>query len=80
MKIFKITFVGIILSVLFLQGLKIYRNLKISRDLKNQEKHKLKESAAVLNECFDLENKSKRTINDSIKLVEYCLKKYGSEK
>ena len=80
MKIFKIVSTLILLSLVFLLGLKIYRNFKISRDLKNEEKNKLKKSARVLNECFDLNNKSQRTLNDSMKLIEYCLKEYGSEK
>ena len=80
MKILKRVIILILLSLVFLQGLKIYRNFKISRDLKNVEKNKLKESARVLNECFDLNNKSERTLNDSMKLIEYCLKEYGSEK
>ena len=80
MKILKIAFVAIIFSFLFLQGLKIYRDFNISRDLKKEEKNKLKKSAEVLNDCFDLENKNKRSLNDSMKLIEYCLKVYGSEK
>ena len=80
MKILKRVIILILLSLVFLQVLKIYRNFKISRDLKNVEKNKLKESARVLNECFDLDNKNKRTLNDSLKLIEYCLKKYGTEK
>ena len=63
--------------MLFLLGIKIYRGFIISRDLKNEEKNKLKISAEVLNECFDLKNKSRRTINDSIKLIEYCLEEHG---
>ena len=31
----------------------------------------------VFNECFDLENKNKRTLNKSIELIEYCLEEYG---
>ena len=80
MKILKKVLTLILLSLVFLQGLKIYRNFKISRDLKNEDKNKLKESSRVLNQCFDLNNKSQRTLNDSLKLIEYCLKEYGSEK
>ena len=80
MKIFRIIFSLILLSMIFLLGLKIYRNYSISRNLKNEKKDKLKKSAEILNECFDLKNKNKRTINDSMKLIEYCLKEYGSEK
>ena len=45
-----------------------------------KKKNKFKKSAEILNECFDLKNKSKRTINESLKLIEYCLEEFGSEK
>ena len=77
MKVFRIYFTVILLSSVFLVGLKIYRNFNISRELKIDEKNKLKKSAEVLNKCFDLKNKNKRNQNDSIKLIEYCLKEYG---
>ena len=80
MKILKISFTVILLSLMCLLGIRIYQNFVISRDLKNDKKNKLEKSAEVLNKCFDLKNKSQRTINDSLKLIEYCLKEYGSEK
>ena len=80
MKNLKITFALIVLSIAFLTGLKIYRDFNISNDLKNEKKNNLKKSAEVLNKCFDLKNKSQRTLNDSMKLIEYCLEEYGSEK
>ena len=79
MKIFRLTFALILLTMTFLIGLKIYRNFNISKELKNEEKNKLKKSAEVLNNCFDLKNKSQRSLNDSLKLIEYCLEKYGSK-
>ena len=69
MKNLRITFAVIFLSVMFLISFKTYRDFIISSDLKKEEKNKLKESANVLNECFDLKNKSERTLNDSMKLV-----------
>ena len=80
MKKLRITLGIIFLSIIFLFGLKTYRDFVISNDLKNEEKNKFKKSAEILNECFDLKNKSKRTINDSMKLIEYCLEEFGSEK
>ena len=80
MKISKITFAIILFFMFLLLGLKVYTNFNFSRNLKNEEKNKLKKSAKVLNECFDLKNKSQRTLNDSMKLIEYCLEKYGSKK
>ena len=80
MKKLRITFSIIFLFMVFLLSFKIYRDFNISKDLKNEEKNRLKKSAKVLNKCFDLENKSKRTLNDSMKLIEHCLEKYGSGK
>ena len=80
MKNLRITLAVIFLSIIFLFSLKTYRDFVITSDLKNEEKIKLKKSADILNECFDLKNKSKRTINDSLKLIEYCLVEFGSEK
>ena len=80
MKNLRITLAVIFLSIIFLFSLKTYRDFVISSNLKNEEKNKLKKSAEILNECFDLKNKSKRTINESMKLIEYCLEEYGSEK
>ena len=80
MKNLRITIAVILLSIVFLFSLKTYRDFVITSDLKNEEKNKLKKSAEILNECFDLKNKSRRTINDSLKLIEYCLEEFGSEK
>ena len=79
MKIFSLTFALILLIMTFLIGLKLYLNFNISKESKNAEKNKLKKSAEVLNNCFDLKNKSQRSLNDSLKLIEYCLDKYGSK-
>ena len=80
MKNLSNTLAVIFLSLVFLISLKTYRDFNISSDYKKEETNKLKKSAEVLNECFDLKNKSERTLNDSMKLIEYCLKEYGSEK
>ena len=80
MKKFRRNIAVIFLSIVFLISLKTYRDFIITSDLKNVEKNKLKKSAEILNKCFDLKNKSKRTINDSMKLIEYCLEEFGSEK
>ena len=80
MKNLRITLAMIFLSMVFLISFKTYRDFIISSDIKKEEKNKLKKSAEVLNECFDLKNKSERTLNNSMKLIEYCLEEYGSEK
>ena len=48
-----------------------------AKDFKNKKELILNESVRVLNECFDLENKNKRTLSKSIELIEYCLEEYG---
>ena len=60
-------------------GLKVYHNFNISKEVKKEEKDRLKKSAEVLNKCFDLKNKSKRSINESMDLIEYCLNNYGTK-
>jgi hypothetical protein len=76
MKNLSMTLVVIFLSIIFLFSLKTYRDFVITSDLKKEEKNKLKKSAEILNECFDLKNKSNRTINESLKLIEYCLEEF----
>ena len=80
MKNLRISLAVFFFTIVFLISLKTFRDFIISSDLKKEEKNKLKRSAEVLNECFDLKNKSERTLNDSMKLIEYCLEQYGSEK
>ena len=67
LSIIILSFVGIKKLIYFNQDTK----LKIKKELH------LNESTRVLNECFDLENKNKRTLNETIKLIEYCLEEYG---
>ena len=78
MKNFCKTFAVILLFIGFLLTLNTYRKYSITRDLKKEEESKLKRSAEILNKCFDLKNKSQRTLNESMDLIEYCLKEYGS--
>ena len=80
MKNLRIIIAVIFLSMVFLISYKTYRDFIIKSDLKKEEKNKLKKSAEVLNECFDLKNKSERTLNDSMKLIEFCLEQYGYDK
>ena len=63
--------------VFTLLGIKKLIYIYRANDFKNQEDLILNESIRVLNECFDLENKNKRTLNKSIELIEYCLEEYG---
>ena len=56
MKTFRKTYALILFFMFLLLGFKIYIKFNISRNLKNEEKNKLKKSAEVLNDCFDLKN------------------------
>jgi len=76
MNKFKKVIFTISIIILSLVGIKKLIYVYESKDLKKEESI-LNESVRVLNECFDLENKNKRTLNKSIELIEYCLKVYG---
>ena len=80
MKTFCKTLAVILLFIGFLFILNTYQKYRITRDLKKEEEIQLKRSAEILNKCFDLKNKNQRTLNESMDLIEYCLKEYGSEK
>ena len=45
----------------------------------NLDQKDYKELATKLKSCFDLDNKSDRGIEESIKLIEYCMDIYGLE-
>ena len=76
MNKFKIAIFTISIIIFSLIGIKKLIYINQVKDLKNKESF-LNESIRVLNECFDLENKNKRTLNKSIELIEYCLEEYG---
>ena len=63
--------------VISLIGIKKLIYINQIKDSKSKEESILYEYIRVLNECFDLENKNKRTLNKSIELIEYCLEEYG---
>jgi len=76
MNKFKIAIFTISIIIFSLIGIKKLIYINQVKDIKNKESL-LNESIRVLNKCFDLENKNKRTLNKSIELIEYCLKEYG---
>ena len=76
----KIAIFTILIITFSLLGIKKLIYVNQSKDLKNNAEAVLNEYARVLNECFDLENKNKRTLNKSIELIEYCLEEYGYKK
>ena len=77
MNKFKIAIFTISIIIFSIIGIKKLIYIYQVKDLKNKEALILNESIRVLNECFDLEIKNKRTLNKSIELIEYCLEEYG---
>ena len=73
----KTTNFSIPIIIFSLIGIKKLIYINQVKDLKDKEEFILNESIRVLNECFDLENKNKRTLKKSNELIEYCLKEYG---
>ena len=73
----KIAIFMITIIIFSLIGIKKLIYINQIKDSKSKEESILYEYIRVLNECFDLENKNKRTLNKSIELIEYCIEKYG---
>ena len=73
----KIAIFTISIIILSFFGIKKLIYINQVKDLRIKEESFLNESIRLLNECFDLENKNKRTPNLSIELIEYCLEEYG---
>ena len=65
----KIAIFTISIIIFSLIGIKKLINIYQIKDFKNKEELILNESIRVLNECSDLENKNKRTLNKSIELI-----------
>ena len=54
-------------------------NKKIDQ-LKKLEEENLNNERDKIKNCIDIENKSKRTYYENIKLSEYCIDKFGTNK
>ena len=72
-------FTTLIILISFLGIVKIF-HLDFSIRSKKSERILLKDSIRILNECFDLENKNKRKLKESLELIEYCISEYGYKK
>ena len=66
MNKFKIAISTILIIIFSLIGIKKLIYINQVKDIKNKEESFLNESIRVLNACYDLENKNKRTLNISI--------------
>ena len=47
--------------------------------VKNHKNKIINDYAIKLKSCFDLKNKNKRRIYESLELIEYCVKEFGIE-
>ena len=71
--------IPLILIIIFLTSLGTVKFLGLVNNL-SSENHKnklIKDYRIKLKNCFDLENKYNRRIDESLKLVEYCIKEFG---
>ena len=76
MKNFEKFFILIIIIFSSIGILKVSEKVNILRT----ESHKNKiinNYAKKLKECFDLENKNQRRINESLDLIKYCMREFG---
>ena len=78
MKNIKLTILTTLIIITFTLGIKKYPQFNLSKNQKNDQQLLIKESFRILKECFDLDNKNKRTVNKSIELIEFCLEEYGN--
>ena len=71
-------FIFIIIFFSSIGILKVSENVNILRT----ESHKNKiinDYTKKLKECFDLENKNQRRINESLDLIKYCMREFGAD-
>ena len=66
MKSINLTILISLMLIVSFYPIKKYLNLNLIKDSKDEPKTILKETFTQLNECFDLENKNKSRINQSI--------------
>ena len=80
MKSISLTILITLILLISFSPIKKYINLNVLKPSINERKTELKDKALLLKECFDLENKNKRTLRKSIEIIEFCIEKYGYNK
>ena len=78
MKSWKTFIVIIIVITSSLGTFKIFDKLNKIK-VENYRIKIINDYAIKLEQCFDLENKNKRLIRESFKLIEYCIKEFRIE-
>ena len=65
----------LLISTFLVQFIIIYKNNKYKK-----VEEELNNKSDTIENCLDIENKYKRTIFENLKLSEYCIEKFGSNK
>ena len=76
MKNLKKFFICLIIIFSSIGFYKVFREINIFRT-ESHKKRVIDDYAKKLKGCFDLENKNKRRINESLGLIKYCMKEFG---
>ena len=69
-------FICIIIIFSSIGILKVFEKVNILRTESSKNKI-INDYAKNLKQCFDLENKNQRRINESLELIKYCMKEFG---
>ena len=62
--------------IIFFQLRRLFNNF----DLKRNKNRNLENQTTRIRSCIDIQNKNKRNIYENIKLSEYCINEFGSNK
>ena len=76
MKNFQRIFIYIVIFFSLVVTFKVFEMVNIFRNASYKNRI-INEYAKKLKGCFDLENKNQRRINESLDLIEYCIKEFG---
>ena len=68
-------FICIIIIFSSIGVLKVFEKVNILRTESSKNKI-INDYAKKLKQCFDLENKNQRRINESLDLIKYCMKEF----
>ena len=76
MKILEKFFIYIVIFFSLIGTFKVFEKLTIFKTSSDKNRI-INDYAKKLKGCFDLENKNQRRINESLDLIEYCIKEFG---
>ena len=76
MKTLQNIFIYLIICFTLIGTFKVFEKINIHRTASDKNKI-INDYVKKLKGCFDLENKNKRKVNESLDLIEYCMKEFG---